>query len=351
MANTDCGGGEETSLAAAKSTTTSTLKTAGGGDESASSSPRNRVKFLCSYGGKISLRPNDGQLKYTGGETRVVALPRDINFTELVKRLNAIVEGDMVLKYQIIPEDFEALVTVRTNDDLKHMLDEHDRLEIEGNQKLRAFLFPPNPVIVENQIASTDEHRYIDAINGIVRNSSKLSNVNASQPIMTINTPSTSPKSNSPDGYMADCGPSDSNLINSFHKNSRLQMHKVHSSPSLFCLNSPPNQSLNLGNSYHYQQQHYPYHQNPPQHQMLTYQPSKPPTDHHFPMGPERMSTALQIGPADFGRVVPGPTTAHYVYSRRLGSGGHSRYAHLDETLFHNYGRFDRSDSMPRSPR
>lgn len=57
----------------------------GGGEEagtaSALSSPRNRVKFLCSYGGKILPRLPDGHLKYIGGETRVIAIPRDINFS------------------------------------------------------------------------------------------------------------------------------------------------------------------------------------------------------------------------------------------------------------------------------
>lgn len=55
----------------------------GGGDEALSSlnSPRSRVKFLCSHGGKILPRAVDGNLKYVGGETRVVAVPREINFS------------------------------------------------------------------------------------------------------------------------------------------------------------------------------------------------------------------------------------------------------------------------------
>lgn len=44
-------------------------------------SPKNRVKFLCSHGGRILPRPPDGQLKYVGGETRVIAIPRDISFS------------------------------------------------------------------------------------------------------------------------------------------------------------------------------------------------------------------------------------------------------------------------------
>ena len=51
-----------------------------GGDSDAQSSPKNRVKFLCSHGGRILPRPADGHLKYVGGETRVVALSRSITF-------------------------------------------------------------------------------------------------------------------------------------------------------------------------------------------------------------------------------------------------------------------------------
>ncbi|KAK4402006.1 UNVERIFIED_CONTAM: hypothetical protein Sradi_4740400 [Sesamum radiatum] len=47
---------------------------------SAPGSPRSRLKFLCSHGGKILPRPADGQLKYVGGETRVISVPRDIPF-------------------------------------------------------------------------------------------------------------------------------------------------------------------------------------------------------------------------------------------------------------------------------
>lgn len=57
----------------------------GGADEvgpaSGLSSPNSRMKFLCSYGGKILPRTTDGHLKYVGGDTRVIAVPRDISFS------------------------------------------------------------------------------------------------------------------------------------------------------------------------------------------------------------------------------------------------------------------------------
>lgn len=45
-------------------------------------SPTNStIKFLCSYGGKILPRYPDGKLRYNGGHTRVLAVPRSISFS------------------------------------------------------------------------------------------------------------------------------------------------------------------------------------------------------------------------------------------------------------------------------
>lgn len=52
--------------------------------EEVPSSPTNKVKFLCSHGGKILPRPIDNQLKYVGGETRVVSVSPDISFAGAV---------------------------------------------------------------------------------------------------------------------------------------------------------------------------------------------------------------------------------------------------------------------------
>jgi len=55
----------------------------GGEEWSSLSSPTGgeRVKLFCSHGGKILPRPTDGALKYVGGETRVVVIPRSITFS------------------------------------------------------------------------------------------------------------------------------------------------------------------------------------------------------------------------------------------------------------------------------
>ncbi|KAK6121352.1 hypothetical protein DH2020_044924 [Rehmannia glutinosa] len=175
----------------------------GSAPSSAPGSPKNRVKFLCSHGGKILPRPADGHLKYVGGETRVISVPRDIPFQELMKKLTYLIDGEMILKYQVVSEDLDALVSVKSDEDLRHMFDEIDRYENAGAPKLRAFLFPTNPVVMENQIGPVDpralEQRYIDAINGIIRSTPNLikqhPTINAMQHGSRVSSACTSPRS------------------------------------------------------------------------------------------------------------------------------------------------------------
>ncbi|CAN6458380.1 unnamed protein product [Victoria cruziana] len=143
--------------------------------QSATGSPRNRLKFLCSYGGRILPRPSDGNLKYVGGETRVVVVPRNTTFSGLMRKLTTLFEGDVLLKYQLFSEDLDSLVSVTCDEDLQNMIDEYDRqhsLATGGSaSRLRAFLFPANPSLLlfepTTTTADTLEQRYIDAINGI----------------------------------------------------------------------------------------------------------------------------------------------------------------------------------------
>ncbi|XP_021286927.1 uncharacterized protein LOC110418508 [Herrania umbratica] len=322
-----------------------------GGDEGVATSPRNKVKFLCSYGGKIVARSGDANLKYVGGETRVVAVPPDINFSELMKKLNTLVEGDMILKYQVIPEELDTLVTVRSDEDLRHLVDEFHRLESEGTPKLRAYLFPSSPIVLENQMNPVDPHaieqRYIDAVNGIVRpgpnTSGRLTPVNANRPNFSVSACS-SPNSASPDGKAIDSLPSESPLLSGYHRN-RPFMPKVQSSPSLCSLSTPHNQSNNHSNHQAYQP-HYYYHQN---HQQLQ------PYSVQSPRQPQDFRTERPSGPHDFGwgaiRQRHGPTNHVYSLGRHNWGYGCGSCGCYDECLVHASARFIRGSSVPASGR
>ncbi|XP_039015177.1 uncharacterized protein LOC120145405 [Hibiscus syriacus] len=182
-----------------------------------------------------------------------------------MKKVNSVVEGDMVLKFPIIPYELDALVTVKSDEDVKHMVDECRRLESEGTPKLRAFLFPSNPIVVENQMNPVDhyaiEQRYIEAINGIVRPSSnntsgRLTPVNPNRSNFSPSA-STSPKAASPDNsYFLLEPPSVSNG----NQHNKPPMPKVQSSPNICNLHLPSNNNHSNPQVY---QAHCHYHQKP----------------------------------------------------------------------------------------
>ncbi|CAH8334449.1 unnamed protein product [Eruca vesicaria subsp. sativa] len=192
-------------------------------------SPRSKVKFMSSFGGKILPRPSDGLLKYVGGETRVISVSPDITFAELIKKLTEIAENDVVLKYQITPEDLDALVSVKSDEDLKHMMDEYNRHEAP---KLRTFLFPANPLVLENQLGpiepQTIEQRYIEAVNGVLRKSHSLRAPIKTRPSFTLSASSSPRSESSPDGYFHELPETGSYQLSRLYP-----MHKVHSSPNI----------------------------------------------------------------------------------------------------------------------
>lgn len=129
-------------------------------DESCGS---NRVKFLCRYGGRILPRPGDGKLRYVGGNTRVVAASRSIGFADLIAKMSKVFGSTVLLKCQLPSEDLDALVSVKSDEDLKNMLEEYDRVGAkEGLSKVRAFLFPlsvsPSKSSASGHVAVSNPH-------------------------------------------------------------------------------------------------------------------------------------------------------------------------------------------------
>ncbi|XP_004485634.1 uncharacterized protein [Cicer arietinum] len=117
-----------------------------------------KVKFMCSYGGKIQPRTHDNQLSYVGGETKILAVDRNIKFPLLISKLCSLIEApDVSFKYQLPGEDLDALISVTNDDDLDHMMHEYDRLSRASARpaRMRLFLFvndstpssnPPDPI-------------------------------------------------------------------------------------------------------------------------------------------------------------------------------------------------------------
>uniref|UniRef100_A0A0A9DEP3 PB1 domain-containing protein n=1 Tax=Arundo donax TaxID=35708 RepID=A0A0A9DEP3_ARUDO len=121
----------------------------GGGGGGGGGDVGGRIKILCSFGGRIVPRPSDGVLKYVGGETRVLAVPRSIPFREMKRKVEMFKTEVAAIKYQLLSltEDLDVLVSVTCDEDLLHMLDEYDRFEAKrspaASPRFRVYIFAP----------------------------------------------------------------------------------------------------------------------------------------------------------------------------------------------------------------
>ncbi|KAI3991749.1 hypothetical protein MKX01_038147 [Papaver californicum] len=109
------------------------------------SSISNTVKFLYSYGGKILPRYPDGKLRYNGGETRVLSVDHaSISYSELMVKLCELCGLSVSLKCQLPNEDLDALVSIKSDEDLINVMEEYDLASKEKSSpsKIKAFLFP-----------------------------------------------------------------------------------------------------------------------------------------------------------------------------------------------------------------
>lgn len=133
-----------------------------------------RVKLMCSFGGRILPRPNDHQLRYVGGETRMVVVSRNISYGHLSDKLCRMFGASLAIKYQLPSEELDALISVQSDEDLENMMEEYDRLQVGSNRpcRLRLFLFPTKLDRQTSLIDSLEgnrnsEHWFVDALNSV----------------------------------------------------------------------------------------------------------------------------------------------------------------------------------------
>ncbi|XP_040993868.1 LOW QUALITY PROTEIN: uncharacterized protein LOC121240468 [Juglans microcarpa x Juglans regia] len=204
------------------------------GPEISEASFSGKMKILCSFGGRILPRPSDGKLRYVGGETRIISIRKNVTWVDLMKKTSAICNQLHTIKYQLPGEDLDALISVCSDEDLQHMIEEYQELErIEGSHRLRIFLVssnePESPSSKEGKATQTRDadYQYIVAINGTVDPSSKKSSSGqslTSQNSQFGNTSDYSPTlhRDSPTSpynlEIRDCSPSSSNLAGMFPK-------------------------------------------------------------------------------------------------------------------------------------
>ncbi|XP_062189268.1 uncharacterized protein LOC133892474 [Phragmites australis] len=143
-----------------------------------------QVRLMCSFGGRILPRPGDRQLRYVGGETRIVAFPRAAaSYAALVAAVAKAAPALFApgaprpsLKYQLPQDDLDSLISVTSDDDVDHLMDELDRIHglaanVAKPPRLRVFLFTPAPESAFGSVlsgtggeAATDQW-FVDALN------------------------------------------------------------------------------------------------------------------------------------------------------------------------------------------
>ncbi|CDO99407.1 unnamed protein product [Coffea canephora] len=132
-----------------------------------------KMKFLCSFGGRILPRPKDGKLRYVGGETRIMSIRKNLTYSELVRKTAAICNQPHTIKYQLPGEDLDALISVSSDEDLHHMIEEYHDLE-RTSQRLRIFLIssndPESPCSFEARTGPQGDadYQYVVAVNGML---------------------------------------------------------------------------------------------------------------------------------------------------------------------------------------
>ncbi|CAN6334769.1 unnamed protein product [Urochloa humidicola] len=133
-----------------------------------------KVKFMCSFGGKILPRPSDGKLRYVGGETRLISINRNFSWGEFVQKTLTVYSQPHIIKYQLPDEDLDALISLSCDEDFQNMMEEYDNLEkANGSVRLRIFLVSltecEDPSLDSKSLESEPEYHFVVAVNNLAR--------------------------------------------------------------------------------------------------------------------------------------------------------------------------------------
>lgn len=132
-----------------------------------------KLKFICSFGGKILPRPGDGKLRYVGGEKRIISIKKRNSLSELMQKTLTICKQPHTIKYQLPGEDLDALISVTSDEDLQNMIEEYYGLEkADGSPRIRIFLITTNELdgssIDTIGLHNNSDYHYVAAVNNIL---------------------------------------------------------------------------------------------------------------------------------------------------------------------------------------
>jgi len=99
-----------------------------------------RMKFLCNFGGRFLPRPIDGKLRYVGGEKHLIQISRGMSWQGLISKTTKLIRQAHIVKYHLPGEQVNVLISVASDDDVHHMIDECIVLE-ESKERPAMYLF------------------------------------------------------------------------------------------------------------------------------------------------------------------------------------------------------------------
>ncbi|KAM3278285.1 hypothetical protein ACQJBY_045874 [Aegilops geniculata] len=132
-----------------------------------------KVKLICNFGGTFLPRPSDGELRYIGGDRHLMKISRDISWQELVSKTTRLIRRAHTIKYHLPGEQLSMLISITSDDDLRHMIDECIVLE-ENREMINMYLFSRKDderhvrFVVQGSSDAEKEAQFIALVNGII---------------------------------------------------------------------------------------------------------------------------------------------------------------------------------------
>ncbi|KAE8768284.1 Serine/threonine-protein kinase CTR1 [Hordeum vulgare] len=132
-----------------------------------------KIKLICNFGGTFLPRPSDGELRYIGGDRHLMKINRDISWQELISKTTKLIGRAHTVKYHLPGEQLSMLISITSDDDLRHMIDECIVLE-ENREMINMYLFSRKDderhvhFVVQGSSDAEKEAQFIALVNGVI---------------------------------------------------------------------------------------------------------------------------------------------------------------------------------------
>ncbi|KAI4985003.1 hypothetical protein ZWY2020_017633 [Hordeum vulgare] len=131
-----------------------------------------KIKLICNFGGTFLPRPSDGELRYIGGDRHLMKISRDISWQELISKTTKLIGRAHTVKYHLPGEQLSMLISITSDDDLRHMIDECIVLEENRDDQHVPLLSQGRwrhvHFVVQGSSDAEKEAQFIALVNGVI---------------------------------------------------------------------------------------------------------------------------------------------------------------------------------------